>query len=284
MIIKTGSTEVMAKLPTHVTTTMLCYRDYLIFSDYDDDLLGERIIDALGTVSSSIQETHADFGLWRRLRDRGRASMLPSELHHALRVQSDEEKFNNPGWILDKWKFLPMMVRTFYELGYKRWYVFVETDTFVFWHGLLQYLSRFDHNEALYIGGQIDIGGASFAHGGSGFAVSYPAMKRIVEMLADKQNQTHWENITDSNWAGDCVLGQAFAQVGAQFQIAWPTLQGNPVGDMDFSENGLWCEPAVSYHHMVPEEIEELWGFEQSWIASARDVSKPNYQRKGQIC
>jgi hypothetical protein len=275
LVIKTGSTELEAKLPVHLKTTILCYHDYLIFSDFDDDFEGEKIIDALESVSTSIKETHPDFALWRRLQKghQGRLALTHDDKHRPTNPDGGRVNMENPGWLLDKWKFLPMMIRTYQEFPNKPWYVFVETDTFIFWHGMLQYLERLGHTAPWYVGGMIEAEGIQFAHGGSGFLVSQPAMKMVTNILLGAKKQTHWENVTDHQWAGDCVLGQAFAKSGTGLQFAWPMLQGNSVVDMDYSDHTFWCSPAVSYHHVPPSLVEQLWKFEQEWIASFKGVS-----------
>lgn len=270
VILKTGSTELQHKLPVHLNTTLQCYPHYLIFSDYEETYQKEHIYDALEFVNTTIKNTHPDFELWRRLQKEGSSALKPSELSGPFsRPQKDAfGKPSNPGWKLDKWKFLPMVNRTLYEYPDKKWYVFVETDTYIMWQTLLNYLSGLDSTKPYYIGGQIWIADIEFAHGGTGFAVSKPAMKNIVEMF--QQKQTAWEQFTDNHWAGDCVLGKAFKDSGTSLTRAWPIWQGDDVGKMDFDRREksfrLWCMPSVSFHHLGPGVVEELWRFEQRWM------------------
>ena len=35
----------------------------------------------------------------------------------------------------------------------------------------------------------------------------------------------------------------------------------------------LWCSPTVSYHDLSPSVVEDLWNFEQDWIAKNRGNS-----------
>ena len=59
--------------------------------------------------------------------------MHPSELAGPPdEVPNMSGKSENPGWKLDKWKFLPMINRTLQMRSDKHWYVFAEADTFVF--------------------------------------------------------------------------------------------------------------------------------------------------------
>lgn len=182
VILKTGSTELKDKLPIHFRTTLTCYPNYLIFSDHAERFGGENIIDALEGVNASIKAEHEDFALYRRLQRFGRASLGESELSGPASLPQDDKTgmLTNPGWKLDKWKFLPMIRRTLEEYPNKTWYVFVETDTYIFWSTLLAYLAVLDPSKPYYTGSQMQIGDVLFAHGGSGFAISRPALEKAV--------------------------------------------------------------------------------------------------------
>ena len=269
VIMKTGSTELEDKLPIHLKTTLRCYPQFLVFSDYAETYHGVQILDALEHVNPDTQVKHQDFGLWRRLQRRGRATLTGHELSGPIsRPQGMTGKPSNAGWKLDKWKFLPMVNRTLNEYPDKKWYVFVETDSYIMWQTLLNYLKALDWTTPYYMGGQMWIGDVEFAHGGASFAVSRPAMQKVVDMFV--ANQKEWEDYTDRHWAGDCVLGKAFKDAGVPLLRAWPIWQGDDPGNMNYGRTDnfrrLWCNPTVSYHHLSPNAVEEMWLFEQGWI------------------
>ncbi len=283
VIMKTGSTEFEDKLPIHLNTTLRCYQDYMIFSDYEETFHGEHIYDALEFVNPDTQESHQDFELWRRLRkEGGRTALRATERSGPIsRPQGATGKPFNPGWKLDKWKFLPMVNRTLNEWPDKKWYLFVETDTYVLWQTFLNYVAVLDSTQPVYIGGQIWIGDVVFAHGGTGFAVSNPAMQLVVRHF--QEHQKEWEDYTNWHWAGDCVLGKAMKDSGAPLTHAWPIWQADDIGDMNYarSENGmrLWCMPTVSYHHLSPTVVESMWNWEQDWIREVNDPSATLHHR-----
>jgi hypothetical protein len=277
VILRTGSTELQDKLPVHLSTTLRCYPNHLIFSDYGETYHGETVVDALSSASRQILEDHPDFELYCRLRSLGRSALSASELSGAgSDVTQWHGKAENPGWKLDKWKFLPMVNRTFSEFPDKMWYVFVEADSFIFWRSTLQYLALLDHNKPHYSGSQMFIGDVLFAHGGSGFVVSQPAMKMVVEFYASHQEEI--EKFTDKHWAGDCVLGKVFKDAGVPFTNSWPIFQGDYPGILAYArpdgrpvaneKTRVWCYPTISYHHVSPEIVEDLWHFEQGWFKS----------------
>jgi hypothetical protein len=271
VILKTGSTELQDKLPIHLETTLRCYPNYLIFSDYAEQYQGETIIDALEDVGTVFKTAHQDFDLYRQLQKGGRSSLKPSDLSGPASYAQDgtNGKPKNPGWILDKWKFLPMIKKTLQMHPGKEWYVFVETDTYIFWSTLLSYLTALNSAQRHYIGAQSEIGDVIFAHGGSGFVLSRPALEAAVALYVE--NKASAEAFTASHWAGDCVLGKTLFDSGTNLTWAWPMWQGNDIGNMNYTLTGygkrLWCYPTVSYHHIAPPAIESLWRFEQSKIA-----------------
>lgn len=269
VILRTGSTEIEARLPIHLKTTSRCYPHYLIFSDYGETFRGQDILDALETVSADTIANNPDFELYRRLRQDGRAALNSSELSEGeSQMTSKTGNMENAGWKLDKWKFLPMIERTLREYPDKEWYVFAEADTFMFWSQLLAYLQQMDPLEPHYLGSKTVAGQDTFAHGGSGFIVSQPALRKVVEEYG--AHKTKLETFTDGHWAGDAVLGKTFSDAGVEVRDAWPILQGEDPGRVPYvkapppDENTrVWCYPSVSYHHVSPDEVERLWNLEQ---------------------
>ncbi|KAG9761559.1 glycosyltransferase family 31 protein, partial [Aureobasidium melanogenum] len=224
VIMRTGSTELQDKLPIHLATTLLRYPDSIIFSDFEEDFKNRHIFDALESVDPHLKETSPDFDLWRRLKQYGRAILRTDELSgKAVWVDHGTGKAKNPGWKLDKFKFLPMVNRTLHEYPDKKWYIFVEPDTFIFWQNLLVYLSNLDWTKPYYLGGQINIGSIEFGQGGNGFIVSRLALQNVVTHYQTRQKE--YEDFTEGHWAGDCVLGKAFKDSVIQdmfdFERAW---------------------------------------------------------------
>jgi len=281
VVLKTGAGEIAAKLPIHLQTTFKCYPETLIFSDLDETFMARTVLDVLDDVLPELKATHPDFDLYRRLQRKGRTALAPSELSGpSVRPEGTSGKPTVPGWNLDKYKFLPMMRETLDSHPGKQWYVFVEADTYISWASLLAYAAALDPAKPYYIGAPSVIGDVEFAHGGTGFLVSRPALEIVVaEYVA---HQFDWEVLTANHWAGDCVLGKAFRDAGVPLTAAWPIWQGDEVGRMNYDrvDNGerrQWCTPTVSYHHLSTDAIRSLWEFEQKWLSDAGNVSRPKY-------
>jgi hypothetical protein len=270
IVMRTGATEISDKLPAHLSTTFRCYPNTLILSDYAEDFQGHKVHDVLSDIDEDFKHSHPDFELWRRLRAHGREALDSSELSGAVSRESGATgKVDNEGWRLDKWKFLPMAARTLELHPDMQWYVFVEPDTYLMWSNLLDWLKRLDPREPLYYGSEVQIDKDIFAHGGSSFVISNPALKRVAQLY--KENSADWHALTSAHWAGDCILGKALAESGTPLTWTWPMIQGGNPNTMDFTEAkanrlSLWCAPAISYHHLSPAEITSLFAFEQNWL------------------
>ncbi|KAL4923556.1 uncharacterized protein BDV17DRAFT_276754 [Aspergillus undulatus] len=145
-----------------------------------------------------------------------------------------------------------------------KWYIFMEADTYILWPGMLGWLSKLDASKPYYLGNQMQIRDILFAHGGSGFVISRPAMAVATDLLSSKR--AYWDKITESEWAGDCVLGILLKEAGIELNWAWPMLQLAPVQEIDHFAGNYgrtpWCYPAVSFHHLRPEAVKELANFE----------------------
>lgn len=263
VIMKTGVTEALDKVPVHFQTTLRCIPNYVIYSDFDEVISGVPVHDALRNMDEGIKQTVPDFNIYNRIRSMGRAGLAQDDFSDA--GNSALGKPDNPGWKLDKWKFLPMVQETYRRNPQAKWYVFMEADTYFSWGSLLAWLEKFNPEEALYIGTETQIADVVFAHGGSGFIVSNPAMKRVTDQYAAKSADIH--AYTAGHWAGDCVLGKILFDVGVPLHFSWPMLQNSNVGELDeFSPDFYrrpWCFPAVAFHHLSAMDIQSLWEFEQ---------------------
>lgn len=289
VIVKTGATELQDRLPVHLHTTFRCYPHYIVVSDHEETYRGLQIRDALDSVSEEKKAEHADFGLYRRLKQSGRKALEESELSGS---ESEETnwggKRGNQGWKVDKWKFVPMVNNTYYDFPDFKWYLFIEADTYIMWATLLQYLNALDHTKNYYIGNQMVIGDDVFAHGGSGFVVSQSAMRVMTDYYATYKMEL--EAFTDWHWAGDCVLGMAFKKAKIPLTYAWPIFIEEYPGKVPYGKlkgasipdpsKRLWCYPTVSYHHVNPEMVESLFEFEQDWMDTRPKSSEPFLRHK----
>ncbi|KAL2871646.1 uncharacterized protein BJX67DRAFT_389174 [Aspergillus lucknowensis] len=268
LVLKTGVTEAHEKLPVHRNTTLRCIPNYIVWSDYAEEIADIPVHDVLSSEPAAL---HAlpDFSLYTKVQTHGRNALTSLDL-----ADDPSTPFGktNPGWRLDKWKFIPMIEHTFRRTRRSKWYVFMEADTYIVWANMLAWLDRLDASRPHYLGNQMQIRDVLFAHGGSGFVLSRPAMERATKLIEARRE--HYAAVTAEEWAGDCVLGILFRDAGVALDWAWPMLQIAPVKELDhFSGNYgrmPWCYPVVSFHHLKPREISELDGLDRAWREQGR--------------
>ncbi|PKX96213.1 glycosyltransferase family 31 protein [Aspergillus novofumigatus IBT 16806] len=266
VILKTGVTEALEKVPVHFETTLRCVPNYVLFSDFEEEINGTRVHDVLRNVNETVKHTSPDFDLYNRIHEHGRSGLTPADLSRVPNTAFGMP--DNPGWKLDKWKFLPLIDETLRVRDDAKWYVFMEADTYYIWSNLLQWLAKLDPNKPYYLGNPTQIGPDIFGHGGSGFILSREAMRRASELRAEDLDG--WDRYTGEQWAGDCVLGRLLHDAGVPLLWSWPMLQSNTPAEFDhFSEAYFkkpWCFPAVSYHHVTAEDIHELAKFDHRFM------------------
>ncbi|OAX84475.1 hypothetical protein ACJ72_01146 [Emergomyces africanus] len=265
LILKTGATESLRKLPIHFNTTLRCIPYFTIFSDYEEVISGFQVHDVFQGVDDNIKNTHPEFRLYNNLRDLGRAGLLGWNVVDQESTPSG--KPNNPAWVLDKWKFLPMMHETLKFRADAKWYIFMEADTYILWPNLFAWLDKFNASKPYYLGAPMeDSDGVIFAHGGAGYILSYPALRTLTDYHSTRVEE--WDKFTSAHWAGDIVLASALQKAGIDLHGSWPMLQNTKPWNFDyftsFNEEP-WCYPPVTYHHMDPEDIQVVWEFERKW-------------------
>ena len=284
VVLRTGATESRQKLPVHFRTTLRCVPHFTLFSDMDEEIEGHAVHDVLGAVSEKTKREHQDFKLYHHLHKHGRQGLGTQKVITAQSGSTKGDYLNtdSDGWSLDKWKFLPMIDQAFQEMPNAKWYIFIETDTFLGWNNLLEYLSNFDASKPYYIGKHLYINDIEFGYGGAGFVLSNPAMRKVSEHRSVRIRD--YEDFTASHWVGDCALGKVLEDVKVPLHRAFPHFQADSPASMDPAtmkiDRGLWCFPAITYHHVSPSEIEDLWRFEQEWYKKVSSPLRPILKMK----
>lgn len=275
VVLKTGITESQHKVPVHVRTTLRCVPHKLIVSDFEEDIGGIRTLDVFRNVSETLL-LNQDFALYNRAQVGGRQALTNEDQTKVANGPSG--MMDNPGWKLDKWKFLPMIQEARAYRPNAKWYVFLEADTYPIWPNLLGWLENFDSTDKLYLGNQMQIADHTFAHGGSGFVISNAAMHAVADYHA--KDTEHWEKVTNEEWAGDCILGMALAEAGVGLTWSWPHCITQSVWEQDALGEAFgkeqWCYPPFTFHHMTPSDVEILHEFDQRWFANVSTATMSN--------
>ncbi|KAJ5909197.1 hypothetical protein N7495_001879 [Penicillium taxi] len=272
VILKTGATEALQKVPTQLRTGLQCVPHYAVFSDYEEIINGVRTYDVLNNITQSVMDKEPEFEYYRQLQKEGRQGLTAQDWGDDTNGPFGKDK--NPGWKLDKWKFLPMVDEALELMPDAKWYVFIEADTYIVWQNLVNWLAHLDHTQPFYLGSPMQIGEVLFGYGGAGVILSHETVSRLSQHRSKFQEKL--EKITASEWAGDCVLARALEETKIPLTWAWPMMMTSRPWQVDhFSEaygHQPWCFPVISYHHMSPRDIEEFWRFDRQWFKSGKNA------------
>ncbi|KAE9618087.1 hypothetical protein Lal_00041894 [Lupinus albus] len=144
------------------------------------------------------------------------------------------------------------IVKESFELGLSnvRWFVMGDDDTVFFPDNLVTVLSKYDHNQMYYVGGNSEsveqdlIHFYTMAYGGGGFAISYPLVKELVNILdgcIDRYAQFY---------GSDQKIQSCISEIGVQLTkelgFHQVDIRGNPYGLLASHP----VAPLVSLHHL----------------------------------
>jgi hypothetical protein len=259
IIFKTGAQEV-AHLAIQVGTTLryLSEQDILFFSDVQGSIGPFIINDALRNVDQSLRTNDPDFEIYRNIKSYDSTGQDIEEL------KEDNAKGNDrSGWRLDKYKFMHMVEETFEMRPNAKWYVFIETDSYVVWNGLVGMLKRMDSTKPWYLGSAVMLGDTAFGHGGSGYVLSNAALNKLLGPEQPQGLAASWDERVKDMCCGDQALGTALKEKGVLVKGAHPFLNGDKPTTLTYGPHDHWCQPVVTMHHMLPKEISSLWRFER---------------------
>lgn len=154
------------------------------------------------------------------------------------------------------------------EMDPKKWFVFIDTDTFVDWDNLLELLGHQNANLQVYMGSPVWLPKLPFAHGGSAYVLSYGALEALNQRSGSQQRRdVMWSQYglnTTKLCCGDEALARALRPRGVSLRGYWPMFNGETPATLSFGQD-LWCEPVISLHHLDGEEMQRLWQWIQDW-------------------
>ncbi|KAK4236548.1 hypothetical protein C8A03DRAFT_16818 [Achaetomium macrosporum] len=275
LIVKTGTTSMWKRLLIHLTTTLSPERiplaNTVIYSDHPETIGSFTIVDALANITEATKNL-SDFDVYHR---------NPEYAGHNVYVEAsgvEGDNYGPPGgWIIDKYKFLPLMQHAGANWPEAKWYIYMEDDAYLFLPSILDYLSAFDWRKPHYLGSYAAKSDVVFAHGGAGFALSRAAWEQSFGQ--NPRLSDEFEQYTAEHCCGDQVLGLALNKYGVRFgenhgdeKFTWGF---NPIVHWRFGfEKWNWCSRLMSWHKVHSRDVARYYEFERSW-----DFSKPLLNR-----
>lgn len=263
LMIKTGASVLWQSLPIHLFTTLSRFPHFGLYSDAPGSIGGIEVYDILSGVSNDTRSTDF-FLLYNRQKLLHDVHSNCDEAEVPLEVLDAGPYKRINGWSLDKFKNLPMIMHA-YELNPNLdWYIFMDSDTYFVADNLKSLLSKYNPREHLYFGKRLWYDAATFkqylfAQGGSGVILSQKTMK---EAYAKRDNLTFYEDWTVSEVGGDDMVAIFLEEELGVTVTHSPGFFEDSIHSAPIDE-GDWCHPIYSFHHMKPRDIEIWWEYEQ---------------------
>ncbi|KAI3395312.1 hypothetical protein diail_1468 [Diaporthe ilicicola] len=273
LIIKTGGTSMWKRLLAHLLTTLAPERipleNTVIYSDSADSIGAYRVIDVLANTTAATLGS-PEFDVYR-----SQAAYAAHNVYLEAAGVDGDDWGPQGGWIVDKYKFVPLVQHAGDNWPRAKWYIYTEDDTYLFLPSVLAYLSRFDHREPHWLGSYAAKSGVVFAQGGAGFALSRGAWEASFGRNGGgggrrRRMAEEYERYTADHCCGDQVLGHALNRYGVRlgenggdevFRYGF-----NPLVHWTFAfERWSWCLPLYSWHKVHARDVARYYELERSW-------------------
>ncbi|KAF7959631.1 hypothetical protein EAE96_001246 [Botrytis aclada] len=263
IVIETSGSEPKERLQYQLATILSGFpaENILIFSDLEEEEVGAfRIRDALADVSVRECKEYSEFAVYDELQmylQEGRDT-------HELKGGYKLARYKNMAIKRMIWKMLGAESSVLWR---RKWYVFIDMDTFIEWNNLLVLLEHLNPMNHMYIGSPVWGPTPPFAHGGSGYVFSYKALETLNMPGRDGNEELMYSQYgvnTTALCCGDEALSIALKRRGIDIRGYWPLFNGDPPVTINF-EPEMWCEPVISLHHVTGADMEDLWRWVENW-------------------
>lgn len=284
IVLRIGSTQPFDQISSHISNITNCVSNLIIISDREEEigngLWSHDIIADLpkvyweGIGQSSDNEDDQTSGLKAYSRLHGSDSSWKAKTHVGNQLT------HRDGWLLDRFKFLPMVEHAYHENLHAKWFFFVEADTYIVWDTFFRLIDRYDAEQKWYMGSPapgraLENGNKTyFAYGGDGFILSRPAIQTLVhrESVIDESGNAKytepsltekWADLVKQDCCGDSVLGYTLAKKGIFLSGLYPLFNPHPLHGIPFGPSGkpYWCQPVLSLHKTWPGDVPRLSQF-----------------------
>ncbi|KAH7135762.1 hypothetical protein B0J11DRAFT_519178 [Dendryphion nanum] len=267
IVLKVGSADDPARTNSQLSSVIKCISNVIIVSDrnhtYGDKHEAFDVFASLPPETYLTEEDLIDYNSQKN-------------------VSLETLRQGHRGWKLDKYKFLPAVEHAVSQNDKAKWYVFLESDTYVFWDNLFRLLENYDEELPYYLGSPSpgkpipetaengDGERVWFAYGGPGYVLSAPAALRLVERRRNKiaikgprLTQEYKEDIR-ADCCGDSILGWALHdKAGVDISGLWPMFNPESLHGIPFGRK-YWCEPVISLHKTHIEDYVKVFEWDNN--------------------
>lgn len=268
VIVKTGGSEPLGRLTTQIATllTEVPMQNLLIFSDLDEDVGFYHVQDVLKDIPKEERSVYPAFALY--------------DQQQVLKAEGKDTRELN-GWELDRYKNLPMkrmiwnLQQSLKKEERKKWFLFIDTDTWVEWDNIFELLGHLDSSDKLYMGSPVWRKPLlEFAHGGSAYVFSYGALEALNKpdshTIGTPLYSQYGVNVTEI-CCGDLAVALALNDRGIGMKGYWPMFNGEIAATTPYGDDH-WCEPVISFHHIGESELDDFWRWHKDWKAKTKGL------------
>ena len=169
-------------------------------------------------------------------------------------------------WDLDAYKFIPQVQLAWELYPGKKWYLFIDDDTYIHWPELLRFLPTLDEKMPHYMGernfftdksdnGNFD--GFEFIHGGGGVLLSQKTMEilNVQEASRFQSFAAHANNVC----CGDVVLAMALSSCNIKPNVkeCLGMFNNKAISNTRF-DSRRWCGIMLSHHYFKADDYEKI--------------------------
>ncbi|KAH7381864.1 glycosyltransferase family 31 protein [Cadophora sp. MPI-SDFR-AT-0126] len=274
IIVKTGGSEPLGRLTTQLATllTEVPIQNLLLLSDLEEDVGFYHVHDVLKDIPAEEKAAYPAFALY--------------DQQQTLKAEGKDTRTLN-GWELDRYKNLPIKRKLWNAQQYmkeeerKKWFLFIDTDTWVEWDNVFELLGHLNHRDKLYMGSPVWRKPLiEFAHGGSAYVLSYGALEALNKpdshTIGTPLYSQYGVNVTDI-CCGDLAVALALNDRGIGMKGYWPMFNGEIAATSPYGDDH-WCEPVISFHHIGESELEDFWRWHKDWKSKTEGLQPLLYK------
>ncbi|KAH6633122.1 hypothetical protein C7974DRAFT_412145 [Boeremia exigua] len=266
VVIKTGIADHPARTDAMVNTIIKCIRNVLVVSDDDHRYGPFQAHNVLANLPAETYMKEEDYAIYEAQQS---ATRNGKELHQG-----------HEGWQIDKYKFLPAVERAMDHNSQAEWYVFLESDTYLFWDNIFRLLDNYDPSLPYFFGSPApgrkyrpnpkaeEEKETWFAYGGCGFILSKAAVHRLVDRprnalaVMGPRLTTEYKEDIRNDCCGDSILGWALHdKASVDISGLWPMFNPHSLEDVPLGKD-YWCQPVISLHKTGPSPMKDLWSWD----------------------
>ncbi|EDU42810.1 glycosyltransferase family 31 protein [Pyrenophora tritici-repentis] len=250
-----GASETKA----HLSTVSSCITNLIIVGDREERLGDRQVIDILAELPKSYAKDSPDF----------QAYLDQKKAHEGGETVKEQQR----SFKLDRFKYLPMVDKAYMSNPTAKWFVFIESDVYIFWDTLFRLLSLLDPAQPHYIGeAHKGSEGRHFAYGGAGIIISQGLIKQLIpakspgstEIPRENRLSVRFESWVKEDQRGDAVLAYAIQNTtGHKLEAMYPTFASDKLKDVTTTRD-KWCVPMLTLHQIKPQQMEDLWKWERT--------------------